>query len=510
MNQGMCNSKLKLGVAKRPDVIAGLAVIVAGILRVYSLGTESLWLDEAKSWSYVTRMYTTRGILLELPKQDPHPPLYYLLLDGWTAVFGTSEAALRAPSVFFGVATVALTYLVGAKLFDRWAGVVTAGLVTVSSFHIYYSQEARMYSLLCFLSLLSLYFFIDLVERENWGQLTINLYILSTVALGYTHVYGLFVILAQGSYVGLRALLATDRWPGPNRLDVPSGSLTVKQWVGIQIFTGLMLLPWLFTFASRVLNVSAGGNTRVGWLSTPTPGLLFTTVKSYFGQGQGGIVSAGLSIALIVSFAALVTYRSEIGRIPVPDRATLMSVLWFAVPVLVPFVVSLTVTPILSPRYTISASIGLFLLVGKAVQTIRPVAPTPVRVLLVCVLIGGVAASLPAYYGADQKEQWKEVVNEIESSADEDALVVMSDGYTRTAYDYYSTRTELTIRGVDDTASSEKWQRVISDRENIYLVLSHTDRGDALTDRIERSGYKLVSEKRYVDVEVNHLVREDR
>ena len=79
------------------------------ILRLIAIN-QSLWLDEAIG-AMAARDFSFFGILNNFPKFDNHPPLYYLLLKGWTSLFGFSEISLRFPSIIFGVATVYFTYL---------------------------------------------------------------------------------------------------------------------------------------------------------------------------------------------------------------------------------------------------------------------------------------------------------------------------------------------------------------------------------------------------------------
>jgi hypothetical protein len=42
---------------------------------------------------------------------EPHPPGYYVVMLGWTKVFGSSILALRFPSLLFGAASISGYYL---------------------------------------------------------------------------------------------------------------------------------------------------------------------------------------------------------------------------------------------------------------------------------------------------------------------------------------------------------------------------------------------------------------
>jgi uncharacterized membrane protein len=124
-------------------------LILAFALRIINL-SQSLWLDEAIT-ALTVKNYDFINIITGFAKGDFHPPLYYLILKFWTNLFGYSEIALRMPSVIFGVLTVFFVYKLGGKK--------AALLMAVNPLAVYYSQEARMYSLAAFAVTAAVYFF---------------------------------------------------------------------------------------------------------------------------------------------------------------------------------------------------------------------------------------------------------------------------------------------------------------------------------------------------------------
>ena len=114
-----------------------------------------------------------------------------------------------------------MIYKVGRILFDKKVGIVSALLLALSVFHVRHSQEARMYSLLAFLTLLSFYFFAKILKKR--GGKTVLLYIISSLFLMYTHVYSLFIIMAQNIIIFTQFILChkkifSDHWPRPRVL----------------------------------------------------------------------------------------------------------------------------------------------------------------------------------------------------------------------------------------------------------------------------------------------------
>ncbi|MEK7100213.1 MAG: glycosyltransferase family 39 protein [Patescibacteria group bacterium] len=152
-------------------------VLVLGLmLRLISLN-QSLWLDEATT-AIVVRMPLTDFFTKFMPA-DFHPPLYYLVIHYWSLIFGTSEIALRIPSIIFGVLTIYTVFLIAKEIKSvhanaiKWP-VVPALFLATSGLHIYYSQEARMYAMATFLVTYLIYLFL----KEKWILFSILLPIL--------------------------------------------------------------------------------------------------------------------------------------------------------------------------------------------------------------------------------------------------------------------------------------------------------------------------------------------
>jgi len=114
-----------------------IIIAVSLTLRLLSLN-QSLWLDEAIS-ANVVKNYSYQNIITQFSPSDFHPPLYYLALKTWTSIFGYGEFSLRLPSVIFSLITILLVF----RYFGFWPSL----LLALNPLYLYYSQEARMYSL---------------------------------------------------------------------------------------------------------------------------------------------------------------------------------------------------------------------------------------------------------------------------------------------------------------------------------------------------------------------------
>ena len=120
--------------------------VLGATVRFATLDAQSFWLDELATASLLDRGF---GQMLDgIRETEATPYLYYVLAWPWARVFGLGEVGLRSLSAVFGTLAVPVSYAAGAALCSRRVGVVAAALVAVSPFLVWYSQEARSYSLL--------------------------------------------------------------------------------------------------------------------------------------------------------------------------------------------------------------------------------------------------------------------------------------------------------------------------------------------------------------------------
>lgn len=192
-------------VRKRWGLAMAATIACAAALRVYGLGSP-LWYDEIVTLVESARL-PLRGILSYFPDVNVHP-LYNLLAHVSLETFGESAWALRVPACAFGVASVWMAYVLGARLISRaeaWAG---AAILTVSYQHVWFSQNARGYTLMGFFALASTYFLLRAGESKRFSDYA--WYVLACAAGVYTHltmmfvVAGHFLVIAGGKAVGWR------------------------------------------------------------------------------------------------------------------------------------------------------------------------------------------------------------------------------------------------------------------------------------------------------------------
>jgi hypothetical protein len=173
-------------------LLVGAITLLGLVLRLPDLG-QSLALDEPHTWLIATSPFDETFRELR-DGYEVHPPLYFLL--AWlSAQVGDPTVWIRIPSLALGVAAIPLTYLVGRDVISRPAGVVGAAVVALSPYAVYYSTEARPYSALLFLSLLSTLLLLRAVATDRLGWWAG--YAIAACAVLYTHYFGIFAVCAQ-------------------------------------------------------------------------------------------------------------------------------------------------------------------------------------------------------------------------------------------------------------------------------------------------------------------------
>ncbi|MCB4792741.1 MAG: glycosyltransferase family 39 protein [Elusimicrobia bacterium] len=198
INPNLFNSKNFLWAVLITVLLAGTAV------RFYKLDFQSLKNDEITSW-YMSNKQTLSKVFTDVINSDVYPPGYHVIVYFTEKVLGDSEKALRLPSAVAGSISILIMFLLGSKLYSYKEGLLASALIAFLHLPIYYSQEARAYSLLLLFSLVSSYFGVLLIKstfEKTRSLYTIAVcYVLSSIITSYLHYFGLFFILLQGFMV---------------------------------------------------------------------------------------------------------------------------------------------------------------------------------------------------------------------------------------------------------------------------------------------------------------------
>jgi 4-amino-4-deoxy-L-arabinose transferase-like glycosyltransferase len=329
--------------------VGGVAALAAW-LRAHTLTLQSLWFDEVLTAIGAQDL----AWIVHTPHIFGHPPLQYLVV--WL-VGGSSGGDwwLRLPSLVAGVATVGAVAVLGRRLHGPATGLLAAGALAVSPFHVEISQLARPYGLFLLFTVLSLGALLVALER---GRARDWLWFSATLALAlHTHYLALQVLLLEA--LTALVVLARLRWRG--------GAAAALSFAGSLV----TLLPWLPV-------VRRLGAAQVGQGELPAALLhhLVTDVfaAQFLGQGMGTTVG----LALVACALWSLSRRPAVAVLAVLWMALPLILLWLAQP-----------AHFIAGRHLAFTLPVVMLLLGHGVTTVTSGAARAVRA------VGGARRVLP-------------------------------------------------------------------------------------------------------------------
>lgn len=250
-------------MARRDATALSLLTVVALALRLVHLGRFELWVDEAATWWFSRMVW--HGDLASAALQEPTPPVYYALLGLLTQVLGESDWVLRLPSALAGAAAVPAVYWLGWRLFEgevgRRVGWVAALFLAVHPLHVFYSREARVYTLLLLLTTLLFLALWRGLETERWRAWWPFTLVLTAICA--LHVSGYFL----GVAVGLQILLCARGWRGR------------RQGLVAAAVAGLALLPYTLWALPQMQGTRAAWSVENLYRVLPEEGRLGRTFE---------------------------------------------------------------------------------------------------------------------------------------------------------------------------------------------------------------------------------------
>ena len=260
-----------------------LALVTGIVLGFYKLDLQSVWLDEIHSMNEASPMQSFRNVYLSVTTSEQIPPLYYYLLYFVFKVFGYTTLVARAFSAMGGVLCIYAIYLLGQKLFNKRTGEIAALLLSVTYFHLYYSQEVRPYIFFELFTILSFYRLMFLAEAPNLKNAFY--YALFTALMIHFHFFGLFAVMAQ-CFIFLLLLF----WTGREQ----RGRLFKNQLIaGFLIL--LFLLPLLPIFL-KVLSI------KEFWIPDPQNDTVYLIFFEIFGYSKRILFTVILLLIISIAF----------------------------------------------------------------------------------------------------------------------------------------------------------------------------------------------------------------
>lgn len=425
-----------------------LITLLALALRILRLDFQPLWWDEGYSVFFATRDFWT---MIERTAIDIHPPLYYAMMQVWINFFGTSAVALRLLSVVIGTATIPLLYVLARKLFtDHRIALVAAFLLAISPFHIYYSQEVRMYGLVTLLGLASIYLCVQLLAMTPGTRASAStafFFLLVTTAALYTQYYAAFILIAEILLI-LAIYLVIDRRPLNWRSLASIWANPLVHWFSAWFAISLLYLPWII-YAGPKLYAYVTSKVSIEKYAPLDPLTFLAQHLAAFAVGHltewtmlawASIVLVGL-VALALCFD---TQRYNRGLVPYPLFSlspSLLIVLSLIVPLTLGYLVNLIFPfhPLHSERLLLLAAPAFYLIAALGIHELgnRRAGFGTLALTLVTIIS---FASLYDFYTAPRypKDDYRPLIADLQTMAQPNdiflAIYPWQIGYLQTYY----------------------------------------------------------------------------
>lgn len=383
-----------------------ILLITGFALRLHRLGDASLWYDETVSAFLASQSVPD---LVAHTARDIHPPGYYLLLHGWTRLAGNSEFALAFFALIFGMLLIALTYRLAHHLANRQVALWAAGLVALSPYQLWYSQEVRMYTLAATLGLVTAWQLWVALDKGGWRPWLIAA--ISAILGLYVLYYFAFLLLALNLWA---IVWHRTRWRAMMRFN-------------LGILSGYA--PWLPILWRQATNPPVPPWREM----TPLWPLLHESLAAL----SVGQTLAGPALWLLLAVTLLLY---ALGVLYLARRVSALLALYTLAPLLLIYGLSY-LTPLYHVRYVFVYSPAFYILLGAGFVWLShrwryaPLIPA-------LVLLGAFSLSIDNYHRLPT-DDYRAAVNFIDAQYQPGDALLVNAGYVYPAFVYYTNRHPL-------------------------------------------------------------------
>ncbi len=442
-----------------------LLVLLAHLLRTYTLDWQSFWIDEVQAFDFINKPLIQAFQHIISPRDNG--PLYFLLLWGWHRIAGASDFALRYFSDLCSVLTIATLWKIANAWFGRRAAGWSGLLLAVSPFAIWFGQEAKMYALHMLLTTLATLFLIKAQRHNRWPLwlaygITINL-------LAYSHFFGALAIAAQG------ILTLLTGW---------KQKYIMRSYL---ITMALVALPYLpvISFVMRVLPHFQLQDISKGFVSLPN--MLRELASDYTLRVSRIQVQhptrLHLPLASLLMLGLVEAWRRNWKR-----------GLWLSGLLLLPLAIFYPISfkvSVFSPKY-LSAMFPFFIItLGMALTALQRLWKPLIWVgLALSIGVAGWANVRTITDPTFQRSDWRTTAAYLEAHAQaDDAIVVYADYLHRPIYRYYDGQAPIyrfKANAYYPEDYYQGWLQHDNDHHSLWLVL-HQDQAMAPHNRLEEA-----------------------
>jgi|GEM_PF-3392243 len=414
------SQRLKIFFSKQADLILLTVITLLGAgLRLHHFNLSAIWSDEALSANILSNNFLN---LWSKTFFTANNPTFTYVLKIWSEFFGTSVSSLRLMSIFFSLLSVILIYRLGKLLFGRLAGLWSSFLMSISYASIFFAIQARPYSLVILLGILSCYYFSSLILQKK-TKLTFLLYSLFTLLGLYSHPWFFFLLASQ-----IMALIIKK-------------TPEIKKIFFCQLFLLVASAPLILKLMDSVIS---GSNN---WIQKPTLNTILITFK-YFTYGATGFYiflffSIPILLFLISQKITGLTYLTKFKlffkeETPLFKGNFLLAFNFFATPLLLAFFISKFSPMYQAERHEAIILPGFILILSYLLSKISNRLIIYIIVIFLMISAGQVAV-IERQQILSYKTDQKQAADFLVKNAGNNDLLIFTD-LSNDTFDYYLPR----------------------------------------------------------------------
>ena len=409
--------------------IALLSVVVlfGAALRFWNLGQWSFWIDE------VFTVRDAQSLSFESWRNIPNP-IPYLAVKLSISLAGSSEWGSRLIPCLIGIISIAAVFGLGRTLFNWQIGLLSGAFVACSSWHLFWTQNAR-YPVFTFLfAVLTAWFFYTSLERDS-TLLTIGA-LVSCFCLILSHTLSVVIVPALAAYAVICLLEASNS----------------KRWLNLLIFFIPFAIPVLALALPDVRGYLFSGWGRNVWQRSPLY-IVLTLVQG-----------VSVPIAVVAFFGFVVT----------PFNKSTRFLLCFAGVPLVLFLIASQLQNV-AGYYLFWTIPAYFILAGVACERVWKAIEMKSRrtlgVLVPCVLLVTLLSQNYLYFNIENggRPKWREAFEVVKAEKKPTDKVVLSE--PEMGRYYLPELTPIYIGGLLDNSEAFEKEWETSGRDRLWFLV---------------------------------------
>lgn len=321
-----------------------LSLTIGSLIRLYNLNYDNLWFDEIVSFWVAD---PTQSIITNYNRHNQSEGggfLFNLILTFTHELFGYKSFIGRYLSAIFGILSIFTIGYLAKQNCKNNCYLLVIFLISSNIFLIKYSQELRVYSLLFFLSTLTLIFFNNLINvNQSKKEIFLNnfLFITFQILTIMSHLFGAIIFFSIVTYYILYFIFKKKLINNLN----------------LSIFLIFIFLLLYIPFYLKSAEISPA------WITQP--GIKFFTnfyFSDFFGSRLIGMIHLLILIFLLINF-----------RKNIFSNFNLITVLFIMLILsyILPLIYGLVFKPVILSRFIIFALIPIIFLISYFIFEIK-------------------------------------------------------------------------------------------------------------------------------------------